>query len=157
MDFARDPITKSAIVNQYYETSLSGLFVCGNALHVHDLVDFVSVESEKAGKNAQNYILNGIKKSNQTHKIEFNENIRYVVPQMIDFETLSVPLDLSFRVTKKMGKGIFKIIQDGEIIYTKKAKHLAPAEMEKLTLKPEILLNKNPISILLEEVIIRKK
>jgi len=154
LDFARDPITKSAIVNQYYETSLSGLFVCGNALHVHDLVDFVSVESEKAGKNAQNYILNGIKKSNQTHKIEFNENIRYVVPQMIDFETLSVPLDLSFRVTKKMGKGIFKIIQDGEIIYTKKAKHLAPAEMEKLTLKPEILLNKNPISILLEEVII---
>ena len=152
LEFTRDPITKSAVVNQYYETSLSGLFVCGNALHVHDLVDFVSVESEKAGKNAQHYILNGRNKSKQTHPINYNKDIRYVVPQLIDFESIEAPIDLSFRVSHKMDKAIFKILQNNQVIYSKKAKHLAPAEMEKLVLKKEMLLDNSPITILLEEV-----
>ncbi|PKK94196.1 MAG: pyridine nucleotide-disulfide oxidoreductase, partial [Tenericutes bacterium HGW-Tenericutes-6] len=119
LEFTRDPITKSAVVNQYYETSLSGLFVCGNALHVHDLVDFVSVESEKAGKNAQHYILNGRNKSKQTHPINYNKDIRYVVPQLIDFESIEAPIDLSFRVSHKMDKAIFKILQNNQCIMPK--------------------------------------
>ncbi len=152
LDFKRDPVTKSAIVNQFYETNLSGLFICGNALHVHDLVDYVSVESEKAGKSAQNYILNHRKQSKNVHPINFNENIRYIVPQLIDFDHLNAPIDLSFRVAKKMESAIFKIIQNDNVIMTKKAKNLAPAEMEKFSLKIDKLLDNSQITLLLEEV-----
>jgi len=151
LDFKKDPVTKSAIVNQYYEASVSGLFVCGNALHVHDLVDYVSIESEKAGKSALNYILNERKRSHQVHEILINENIRYVVPQLVDFKNLIDPIELSFRVTKKMEKGIFKIIQNNQVILTRKSKHLAPAEMEKIKIKPAILLDSSQITLLLEE------
>ncbi len=155
LEFIKDPMTKSAIVNQYYETNVQGLFVCGNALHVHDLVDYVSIESEKAGKSAQNYILNlnSKTKSNNVHEIKYNEKIRYVVPQLIDFQSINAPIDFSFRVTKKMEKAIFTVIQNNQVIYTKKAKHLAPAEMEKITVKPEMLIDQSQISILLEEVL----
>ncbi|MCF7930572.1 MAG: NAD(P)/FAD-dependent oxidoreductase [Acholeplasmataceae bacterium] len=152
LDFKRDPITKSAVVNQFYETSVSGLFICGNALHVHDLVDYVSIESEKAGKSAQNYILNDRKQSDHIHSIRFNENIRYIVPQLIDFNHLDANIDLSFRVSKKMEAAVFKIIQNGTEIMTKKAKNLAPAEMEKMSLKIDKLIDDSPITLLLEEV-----
>ena len=151
LDFKRDLVTKSAVVNQFYEASISGLFICGNALHVHDLVDYVSIESEKAGKSAQNYILNSKKASKHVHLIEFNENIRYIVPQLIDFDNFNDPIDLSFRVTRKMDSGVFKIIQSGKVIVTKKAKHLAPAEMEKINLKVESLIDNSPITLVLEE------
>jgi len=74
------------------------------------------------------------------------------VPQLIDFESIEAPIDLSFRVSHKMDKAIFKILQNNQVIYSKKAKHLAPAEMEKLVLKKEMLLDNSPITILLEEV-----
>lgn len=151
LDFKRDPVTKSAVVNQFYETSVAGLFICGNALHVHDLVDYVSIESEKAGKSAQKYILNNRNQSKNVHLINFNENIRYIVPQLIDFDYLDVPIDLSFRVAKKMESATFKIIQNENVIFTKKAKNLAPAEMEKITLKIDKLIDNSPITLLLEE------
>ncbi len=152
LSLIKHPVTKSAIVNQFYEANISGLFVCGNALHVHDLVDYVTIESEKAGKNALDYVLNPRKPSKQVHEIKLNENIRYVVPQMIDFEYFDVPIELSFRVTKKMNKGIFKLIQNDQIIMTKKAKNLAPAEMEKMSLNPNVLIDSSPLTLILEEV-----
>lgn len=152
LSMQKHPVTKSAIVNQFYEASVSGLFVCGNALHVHDLVDYVSVESEKAGKSALDYVLNPRVPSKNIHEIQLNENIRYVVPQLIDFEYLNVPIELSFRVSKKMDKGVFKLIQNGQVIFTKKAKNLAPAEMEKLILNPKVLIDKSQLTLILEEV-----
>ncbi len=152
LSMLKHPVTKSAVVNQFYEASVSGLFVCGNALHVHDLVDYVSVESEKAGKSALDYVLNPRTPSKDIHEIKLNKQIRYVVPQLIDFEYLNAPIELSFRVSKKMDKGVFKLIQNGEVIYTKKAKNLAPAEMEKLTLNPSVLLDHSQLTLTLEEV-----
>lgn len=152
LSLKKDPMTKSAIVNQFYEANVGGLFICGNALHVHDLVDYVTLESEKAGKSALDYVLNPRNPSKNIHQIQLNENIRYVVPQLIDFDFFNVPIDLSFRVTRKMNKGVFKLIQNNQVIMTKKAKNLAPAEMEKMSLNPNIIIDSSPITLILEEV-----
>lgn len=150
LNIEMSPITKSALVNQHYETNIDGLFVCGNALHVHDLVDWVSKESEKAGQFAKSYVQNKQRHERQEKEIICGDLIRYVVPQRLDYNKLNNPIDLSFRITKKVAQGTFKIIQDGVVIKEKKAKYLAPAEMEKITLNPSDLLNNHPITLQLE-------
>lgn len=143
--------TKSAIVNQHYQTNIEGLYVCGNALHVHDLVDWVTKESELVGQKARNYCLNDHKIVKDEKHILLSEDIRYTVPQKIDFNQLNEPLEILFRVTRKMEKGTFNIIQDGKVILSKKRKHIAPAEMEKILLKPSDFISRNEITIELEE------
>ncbi|PKK98221.1 MAG: pyridine nucleotide-disulfide oxidoreductase [Tenericutes bacterium HGW-Tenericutes-2] len=143
--------TKSAIVNQHYQTNIEGLYVCGNALHVHDLVDWVTKESELVGQKARNYCLNDHKIVKDEKHILLSEDIRYTVPQKIDFNQLNEPFEILFRVTRKMEKGTFKIIQDGKVILSKKRKHIAPAEMEKILLKPSDFISRNEITIELEE------
>lgn len=143
--------TKSAIVNQHYQTNIEGLYVCGNALHVHDLVDWVTKESELVGQKARNYCLNDHKIVKDEKHILLSEDIRYTVPQKIDFNQLNEPFEILFRVTRKMEKGTFNIIQDGKVILSKKRKHIAPAEMEKILLKPSDFISRNEITIELEE------
>lgn len=77
-----DPVTKGPIVNEMLETSIPGIFACGNVLHVHDLVDNVTVEAEKAGVNAAAYVMKGITPPKQI-SLKAGENIRYIVPQSI--------------------------------------------------------------------------
>ncbi len=146
-------MTKSALVNQHYQTNIDGLFVCGNALHVHDLVDWVTKESELVGLKAMHYCLNEHQVIKDEKPIHLGQYIRYTVPHKIDFNQLSEPFEISFRSTIKMEKGIFKIIQNGKVIRTKKAKYIAPAEMEKILIKPSDFLSKDEISIELEEII----
>jgi len=143
--------TKSAIVNQHYQTNIEGLYVCGNALHVHDLVDWVTKESELVGQKARNYCLNDHKIVKDEKHILLSEDIHYTVPQKIDFNQLNEPFEILFRVTRKMEKGTFNIIQDGKVILSKKRKHIAPAEMEKILLKPSDFISRNEITIELEE------
>ncbi|MDY0346252.1 MAG: FAD-dependent oxidoreductase [Acholeplasma sp.] len=152
VNFKKSPITKSAIVDQTYMTDVEGLFVCGNALHVHDLVDWVSKEGEKAGMHAKKYLLTE-NKQKDLKPVSIGSNIRYVVPHQIDFNRLDENLTFSFRVTKKMAEGLFTISQDGQTIYSKKAKHIAPAEMENIQLDPNILKSASPITISLEEIL----
>lgn len=152
LQIQKSPITKSAIVNQFYETNIDGLFVCGNALHVHDLVDWVTEESRKAGQCAKQYVLNGKSGKNQSVSVKPGVHIRYVVPQLIDFSRNETPIELSFRVTRKMESGIFKVFQNGQLIKTKKAKYIAPAEMEHLLIKPQEFISDDPIELILEEV-----
>jgi len=153
LQMKKSPITKSAIVDQHYEASVKGLFICGNALHVHDLVDWVTKESEKAGICAKDYILNQEKREKDLQAIIVGDNIRYVVPQLIDFNNLDKPLELSFRVSRKIEQGVFKVFQNNQLIKTKKAKYIAPAEMEMLTIDPKDLIDHSPITLLLEEVL----
>lgn len=148
----KSPITKSAIVNQHYETNIEGLFVCGNALHVHDLVDWVTEESEKAGHCAKQYVLNGTSEYRNEVIVKPGVHIRYIVPQRIDFNRITNDIELSFRVTRKMEQGIFKVYQNGVLIKTKKAKYIAPAEMEHLRIKPSEFISHDPIELILEEV-----
>ena len=154
LSMKKSPVTKSAIVDQHYEASVSGLFVCGNALHVHDLVDCVTKESEKAGTFAKEYVLNHFKNEKNLQEVIVGENVRYVVPQLIDFNNLDKPIEFAFRVTKKMEQGIFRVMQNNQVIKTKKAKYIAPAEMEKMILDPKDFMDSSPITLSLEEVMI---
>jgi NADPH-dependent 2,4-dienoyl-CoA reductase/sulfur reductase-like enzyme len=153
LQIQKSPVTKSAIVNQFYETNIEGLFVCGNALHVHDLVDWVTEESEKAGHCAKHFILSGASENRNEVNVKPGNGIRYVVPQLIDFSRNEIPIELSFRVTKKMEQGIFKVYQNNVLIKTKKAKYIAPAEMEHLLIKPNEFISQDPIELVLEEVL----
>lgn len=145
-------ITKSAIVNQHYQTNIEGLYVCGNALHVHDLVDWVTKEGELVGKKARLYCEENNHEIKDEKHVILGSFIRYTVPHKIDFNQLNEPFEISFRTTRKMEKGIFKIIQDGKVIQSKKAKHIAPAEMEKIQLSPTDFVSTSEIKIELEEI-----
>lgn len=130
-----DTRTKGAFVFENMETSMDGVFACGNVCHVHDLVDFVTGESQKAGRSAAKYI-NDISNSNVT-TIEINngEGIFYTVPQKVRIENIDSKLEIFFRV-KSVEKNVIISItdEDGKIIKEFKRPHVAPAEMEKITL-----------------------
>jgi NADPH-dependent 2,4-dienoyl-CoA reductase/sulfur reductase-like enzyme len=150
-----DSVTKSAIVNQNLETSIEGLFFCGNALHVHDLVDWVTIEAKHAGISARNYIKKTKKEEKLEKEILFNEHIRYIVPQVIDLLSIDNDIELSFRVSKKINQGIIKLYKDDQLIFSKKRNYLAPAEMEKLKLSKDLLLDfKGNLKLILEEITI---
>lgn len=153
LEIEKSIITKSAIVNQFYETNIEGLYVCGNALHVHDLVDWVSQESQKAGLCAKKYVLN---QNIVDQKIEKNiicgDYIRYTVPQKIDFSRLCDPIEVLFRTTRKMEKGIFKVLQNGKLIKQHKTSYIAPAEMEHIVIEPNDFIDQSEITIMLEEI-----
>lgn len=125
------PVTGGAIVNESLETSVPGVFACGNALHVHDLVDYVSLEAENAGKNAAEYILGKSTKAERI-SIEAGSKIRYVLPQSI---LTGSDLELSMRVTcieEDVEIGFF----DGETLLKKQGfRKVHPAQMIKIKLK----------------------
>ena len=93
-----NPITNGPCVNESLEASVDGVFACGNVLHVHDLVDFVSQEAATAGKNAAKYILQGKKESKKTIEIKAVDGVRYTVPKTINVENMDDELTVRFRV-----------------------------------------------------------
>ena len=125
------PVTGGAVVDETLETSVSGVFACGNALHVHDVVDFVTLEAEKAGKSAAEYILGKTRKVERI-PVEAGDGIRYVLPCSI---RRGADLELSIRVTcpgEDVAIGFF----DGEtLVKTKKFRKVHPAQMIKIKLK----------------------
>jgi len=143
--------TKSAVVDQHLMTSVDGLFVCGNALHVHDLVDWVSKEGNLAGLHAKSYLLHKKPKSYLKADVITGSKIRYVVPQKIDFAALDEPITLSFRTTEKMIAGTFKVLQNNQVIAVKKTKYIAPAEMETLEIAQDAFISQDAITLVLEE------
>lgn len=142
-------ITGGAIVDERLETSVSGIFACGNVLHVHDLVDYVTTESQIAGESAATYILTSSKKSVSNHKVPIicTDGIRYSVPQLI-CPTSTQPITLRFRVDK-FYKDAYKSLYINDIQVIKKKKRiLTPGEMEDLILTPQILNQHKPINSL---------
>ena len=124
-------ITGGPIVDENLETSVSGVFACGNALHVHDVVDFVTLEAEKAGKSAAEYVLGKMRKVEKI-PIEVGNKIRYVLPQTICRGT---DLELSIRVTSP-GEDVDLGFFDGEtLVKAKKFRKVHPAQMIKIKLK----------------------
>jgi NADPH-dependent 2,4-dienoyl-CoA reductase/sulfur reductase-like enzyme len=144
------PMTKSAIVNQHYETSVEGLFVCGNALHVHDLVDYVTIESKRAGQCAVHYVKQKNKQTKDEQLVNMNGNIRYVVPQKIDFNRLDDQIEFLFRSTIKAERALIKVMQGEKVIKEKKVKFVAPAEMEKIYVSKDEFINHEPITMIME-------
>ncbi len=137
-----DPRTKGATVGEDMQTTCEGVFACGNVLHVHDLVDYVSAESERAGRNAAKYVL-GIENAKNSDEIKVigGANLSYTVPQRINKQNVEKGVDIFFRVRKKLRRGEIIVESNGERIATFKREYLAPGEMEKITL-PLILLEK---------------
>ena len=109
-----DPRTRGAVVKDNLETSVEGIFACGNVLQVHDLVDYVSQEGEKAGKNAASYIKNGEIKSECATSVVGN-GISYLCPQKIAYDG-DDKFELSFRVRHPFNRSRVVVTADGEVI-----------------------------------------
>ncbi len=124
------PITGGAMVDQNRQTETEGIFSCGNVLHVHDLVDYVSEEAEIAGVAAVKYI-NGETKGGKNIKLKTDGKVRYTVPQRI---TAEEDVTVYFRVAD-VYRDIKIVVRDGEeVLISKKKQKVAPGEMETLTL-----------------------
>ena len=128
-----DRITSGAVVDQNRQTSVEGIFACGNVLHVHDLVDYVSEESEIAGKSAAEYIL-GQNQAEKVHiPVKTDGKIRYTVPQVI---TEKKDISVFFRVADIYHNVTINVYDDKqEKVFTRKKLKVAPGEMESIVLK----------------------
>jgi len=133
-----DQRTKGAVVDQHYATQHEGYFACGNVLHVHDLVDYVSQEGQAAGRSAADYIKHG-NGEGRNLSTQAGDNVSYVVPQKLILSATPELIQIKFRV-KSVMKEAEVILRDQQGILQKIAKsHLAPAEMEMMYLSPKLL------------------
>ncbi len=137
---AIDPKTNGPIVYENMETSIEGIFASGNVVHVHDLVDFVSAESELAGASAGRYVNAGAFKSQRIVNSEPGNGVGYVVPQKVRVDNAE-NCEFFFRV-RQVEKDVKIIIKDQQKVIAKfKREHMAPGEMEKVML-PKVLLDR---------------
>lgn len=151
-----NPVTSGPKVNERLETSIEGVFACGNVLHVHDLVDFVSEEAAAAGKNAAMYVQEGESASEQGRKIKLRplEGVRYTVPETINPMRMDEKLTVRFRVGNVYQNCYISVYFDEERVLHRKRQIVAPGEMEEIKLSKEELLkypNLDTITIKIEE------
>lgn len=144
-----DPRSKSAMIDQTYQTNVDGLFICGNALQIHDLVDNVTIESQRAGQAINDYLLHQ-KSSREFLNINVGKNIGYVTPQKIDITSSFNDVLLSFRSKRKIEKAVLSVIQGEKIIHQKTLMFVAPAEMETLKLPLAAFNNHEDVMVQLE-------
>lgn len=145
-----DMRTSGPIVNNSMLTNIDGVFACGNVVHVHDLVDFVTKESKVAGKNAAMYCLNKLEK-NETVNTIAGDGIGYIVPQNIDTKT-DEDVNLFMRVRNIYKNKKLVVKSDDKVVLEKKRKHMIPSEMESINISKDILKNiTGNISISVEE------
>lgn len=143
--------TKGPIIDENYMTSIAGIFSCGNSLHVHDLVDYVSMEGKEVGISVSKYLKNQLKSCQKSTKIQPGNLISYIVPHQYNYQDLSHPITIKYRV-KKPVKNVEVILSiDGKAI--KKIKKLAmhPSEMEILKLTKEELIDGKILEIQIKE------
>ena len=156
MGVEMSPITSGPIVNESLETNVAGVFACGNVLHVHDLVDFVSEEARAAGKNAADYVKRAEgKKSKVAEESGCHEvvvipeekvielvpmaGVRYTVPSTIRVEKMAEELTVRFRVGAVYRNAFIGVYFDDERVVHRKRLMMAPGEMEEVKLKKEQL------------------
>ncbi|MBR4622536.1 MAG: FAD-dependent oxidoreductase [Ruminococcus sp.] len=133
-------LTGGPVVDDDLETNIPGVFACGNVLHVHDLVDFVSAEADRAGQSAAEYILRGgSRPAGRTINVTAANGVRYTVPSRINIDETTIDVKLRFRVTGVF-KGASLVVTSGEKeLLRRKTRILVPSEMQELTLKAEAL------------------
>ncbi len=134
-----DSITGGPIVNESMETTVEGIFACGNVVHVHDLVDYVSEEGRRAGKNAAQYVLEGFSKSERAIVTKAGKGIRYIVPQVIRLENLDNLITLFMRSDDVYSDVIMNVKLGEEIIRKIKKRTLTPGEMERVNIDISLL------------------
>ena len=127
------------------ETSVPGVFACGNVLHVHDLVDNVTLESYDAGKNASRYI-KGLEMEKRLIEISGIDGVRYVVPQKLNLETIEDSVIFRFRVGDVYKDCHISVYFDDNLIIHRKKKILTPGEMEEIKIKKDTFDKYNSIN-----------
>lgn len=141
-----DTRTKGATVDEYFQTERPGIFAAGNVLHVHDLVDFVSMEAEKLADSAARYIKDGKLPACEI-QVKTDRNINHTVPQRISG---TEDCCLSLRVNRPFKDCALVVSQNGREIARKKMKKALPAEMIHIDLKAEKLENKGDLEVKVE-------
>ena len=135
-------ITSGPVVNESLETNIEGIFACGNVLHVHDLVDYVSEEAKNAGKNAASYIQKGLSGGTRTITIKPTGGVRYSVPSTIRPDRMDDTLTVRFRVGDVYKDCSIVTYFDDEKISERKRPVMAPGEMEQVILKKSDLMDR---------------
>ena len=134
-------ITSGPLVNECLETNVEGVFACGNVLHVHDLVDFVSQEAAAAGKHAAEYVLHGKATGGKDIPIVATEGVRYTVPKTINPERMDKKHTIRFRVGDVYKNCYVSVYFDDERMIHKKRPVAALGEMEEVILEKEQLMS----------------
>ena len=147
-----DPHTNGAAVYENNETSCPGVFACGNVLQVHDLVDYVTAESIRAGQAAARYVLGGVQPEGSVLPVEAGAGVSYVVPQRIRPAQVDKAVEFFFRVRQNMGPSRILVTQDGETVARFQRDRMAPGEMEHVRLPKQLLKGSRALQITVEEV-----
>ncbi|MCB5952860.1 FAD-dependent oxidoreductase [Enterococcus sp. BWT-B8] len=152
-----DNRTNGALVYENMETSIPGIFACGNVVHVHDLVDFVTAESMRAGAAAAEFILSQHLMDELTVDyltIKNGEHVTYVVPQKIREDKVDKKVELFFRVNKVYGDSQIVVKSQGETLVKQRKSYIVPGEMEKIKLSRKAIdkIQNGEIEICVEEV-----
>ena len=135
-----DPRTNGPRVYENMETSLSGVFACGNVVHVHDLVDFVTMESTRAGEAAAAYLQGDARGGPALEvPIRAGEGVTYTVPQVIRPDRMGKTAELFFRVNAVYENAVLRVSAGDRVLLEKKREHMAPGEMERLPLPAKLM------------------
>ena len=146
-----NPLTNGAVVDDRLQTSIPGVFACGNVLHVHDLVDYVSAEAAKAGESAAEFVQNGRTSGGEPIKFIPKNGVKYTVPNKFSAETLDDELHIRFRVTGIYKKAAIVMKCGGNEIFRKKTMIMIPSEMQDIAVKKDVLANsREDIEIMIE-------
>ena len=129
-----NPVTSGPVVNESLETNVEGVFACGNVLHVHDLVDYVSEEAKKAGENAAAYVKGTLKENRRQIPLKGENGVRYTVPCSIDVGRMEEKQVVRFRVGNVYKDKYLCVYYNDECISRKKKRVMAPGEMEQVIL-----------------------
>lgn len=146
-----DPVTGGPIVDDHMETNISGIFACGNVLHVNDLVDNVSIESEKAGKAAALFAQGRLHEKTEAISLACGENIRYVTPQKI-VRGGQDDVTIYFRVSSPERNIRIQAEADGAVLLEEKRAFVNPGEIEFITLQKENLSGINAEQLIIRTV-----
>ena len=133
-----DPRTNGAVVYENMETSVPGIFACGNVVHVHDLVDYVSAESERAGAAAAEFVLKGHREG-KALELKNGADVSYTVPQKIRADDVEKAADVFFRVRRVFKNSVIEVHDGEKLLASFKREHMAPGEMEHILLPRKIL------------------
>lgn len=133
-----DRRTSGPVVNEMMETSIPGIFACGNVVHVHDLVDFVSAEARKAGKAAAKFVKDEVQ-NGEYIELKNGFGVTYTVPQKYRVENIENFLEISMRVNNIYKNMRLQVKNGDTVLVNMKKAHLAPGEMEKVVVPKKLL------------------
>jgi NADPH-dependent 2,4-dienoyl-CoA reductase/sulfur reductase-like enzyme len=139
---AIDPRTNGPLVNESMETSVPGVFACGNVVHVHDLVDFVTEEARRAGRFAARHAIEGPREKGNVIRTAAQKGVSYVIAQEIREEGLGPELELFFRVREVFRDAELEVLADGAPIASFRKRILAPGEMQRLVIDSALVRGK---------------